>query len=342
MTRPNDRKSFAVLPHLAEGHETVRLLLLLPLLAGALWLVPAPATAQDTTSIVLQRRIYSTAPTRDGEMELVIDLYRPVDRPPRGAVVLMHGGGFTDNYVDIGENKIYGQALAQRGYLGAAIQYRLDRDAPVVDGWARAYALAVGGLDDPRLVGAIKRYGSDFADAVAAGAVDMIAAVEWLRDHAGELGFDPDHIALFGASAGGITALTTTYAMELYGEEDLDVAGVIDLRGFLLRADTAGNPFDPDEPPLLMLHGEDDESVPLRDAEEVFRLAREAGTPVELYTSEWHGHDLQGTGLLPLRVSPGETVLDHIDAFLEAAFAGESLTSESLRQSLLQKQPTQP
>ena len=310
-------------------------------LAGLL-LAPVGAAAQshpvrdpDTTSVLLQRRVYAMAPTGAGERELVVDLYRPVSGPPKGAVVIAHGGGFEDSYVDVGENKVYGQTLAQRGYLGAAIAYRSVEDDPVVQGWAEGYARMVRELGDPRVEGAIERFGTGFPDAVAAGAVDLIAAVEWLRSRAGELGFDPQDVALFGASAGGISSLTAAYAMELYGEEPLEVAGVIELRAVLLKADTADNPFEPDEPPLLMFHGEQDRSFALSEAEAVFRLAGEGGTPVEFHTAPDRGHELGTRGLLALRTQDGGTVLDRIDAFLEAAFAGEGAVRPGARSRLL-------
>lgn len=315
-------------------NNTLPLLLSLLFLSGLLS-VPVAGAGQDTTTVALQRRVYAVAPTRAaGDRELVVDLYRPLEGPVKGAVVIMHGGGFTDSYVDIGENKIYGQALAQRGYLGAAIAYRSVKDAPILEGWARDYAEMVRNLVDPRLDAAIEASGPAYPDAVAAGGADLVMAVRWLRNHADELDFDPERIAVFGASSGSVSAFTTVYAMELYGEATLDVAGVIDLRGMLLRPDTTVNPFEPDDPPLLMLHGELDRAFPLPEVETVFGLAREAGTRVALYTSPEHGHELGGRELLELRVDGGETVLDRMDGFLEACFEGEAATGASRRGQL--------
>lgn len=300
-------------------------------------LLPSGVEGQDATDTraPVEKVVYSVAPTRSGEKELAMDLYRPGATPPRGAVVLMHGGGFTSGSRDIGENRAYGEALAHRGYLAAAISYRLHADGPVVSGWAEDYSRAVRRLEDPRVVGLVRQLGPTFTDAVAAAAVDEIAAVDWLRRHAAELGIDPDRIALFGASAGAITGLTTAYALHLYGREPLDVACVIDLRGLLLRPESAGNPFGHGAPPLLILHGEADRRIPPSEAEEVFHLAKEAGVPVELYTAPGYGHDLGGAALLHLKLDPETTVLDRIDAFLNAAFAGEPVPARSLRGRLL-------
>lgn len=300
-----------------------------------LLLLAAGVDAQDTTGVpyTVQQEVYSAAPTRDGDMKLVMDIYRPRGRPAEGAVILMHGGGFTGGSREIEENRVYGRALASRGYLAAAISYRLLGDAPVVRGWAKEYSRKVARIGNPRLAAALEERGPGFTDAVAAAGVDLAAAVRWLRRHAPGLRFDPDDIALFGASAGAISALTVTYAMELYGAAPPDVACVIALRGLLLRPGSVENPFDEGDPPLMILHGEEDRRALLSDAEEVFRLAREAGAPVELYTAPEFGHELGGAALLGLRVDRRSAVLDRLDAFLEAAFAGE-VAARSLRRRL--------
>ncbi|MDX1660773.1 MAG: DUF3500 domain-containing protein [Gemmatimonadota bacterium] len=268
----------------------------------------------------LRPEVYRVAPTRDGETPLAMDLYLPADRPAKGAVVLIHGGSFVTGSREIEENVAYGTALAERGYVAASISYRLHGDRPVVDGWARRYSRWVGGLDDPRMASALERFGREWTDAVAAASEDVVAAVEWLRERAGELGYAPDDVALFGASAGAIASLTAVYAREAYGSEDLDVAGVIALRALFLRPPGEANPFEPDDPPLLIFHGEADRRVPLADAESLFELAREAGLAVEIQTAPGYGHELGGEALLGLRLDSGGSVLDRIDAFLERAF----------------------
>jgi acetyl esterase/lipase len=273
--------------------------------------------------VVVRQKTYATGPTRQGDVVLEMDLYDVPGRRPKGAVILVHGGAFTTGHRELPENRAYGEALARRGYVAAAISYRLLGDGPVVDGWAARYARMVSRHPHPRTAGAVQQLGPGFADAVAAAAVDLQAAVGWLRERADRLGFDPSHIAVFGASAGAITALTTAYDMEAYGAEDLDVAAVINLRGRLLAEESGSIPFGGSDPPLMILHGESDDRIYLAEAEAVFRLAREGGTHVEFYTAQGYGHDLGGIELLQLRVSEHENVLDRIDAFLQGAFSGE-------------------
>jgi acetyl esterase/lipase len=317
---------------------TLRACIALVLIAQAfsLAIAKSPARAQVANTSEPERRVYAAAQTQRGDLQLVADLYRPREGPVKGAIVIIHGGGFATGDPVSDENRAYGISLAERGYVAAAISYRLIGDQPTIDGWAEAYSRMVRGYSDPRMAAAIERLGPGFPDAVAAAAVDLVTAIRWLRSHADELGFQPQDVAMFGASAGAISALTTAYNMDLFGAQDLQVAAVIDLRGLLLNPRDAPNPFEQRDAPLLILHGEGDQRVPLSDAETVFQLASEAGTPVEFYTAPGMGHELGGVELLDLRVEDGRTVLDKIDAFVESAFDGTIATQRTVRGRLLQ------
>lgn len=264
-----------------------------------------------------------------------MDLYVPRDRPIRGAVVLMHGGSFVSGSRGLDENRAYGGALARRGFLVAAVSYRLLGDLPRVGGWAREYSRSVLRSETRLLREAIDRHGPEWTQAVAAAAEDLISAVVWLRDHASEFGLDPSDVALFGASAGAITSLTVAYALDEYGGPDLELAGVVSLRGLLLRPGHAGDLFEGAGPPLLILHGEADRRVPLAEAESLFRMAKDAKLPVELYTAPGAGHELGGDALLRMKLDQRRTVLDRLDGFLERVFSDEARPRSSLRGRLL-------
>lgn len=312
-------------------------------IAAAAACIALPGTARSQGTVVpvtIRTEQYAIGRTHTGEKPMLVDLYRIPGAPLKGAVILIHGGAFSTAHREIAENRQYGEALARRGYLAAAISYRLHGDGPVVDGWANAYADIVRNSSDPRLTELIQRLGPTYPDAVAAAAVDLVAAVRWLREHANRLDLDPQHIALFGASAGGITALTGAYNMGAFGDMNLDVAAVIDLRALMLRDRSRGNPFEAQGPPLMILHGEDDQRVPLSDAEAVFDLAKQGGTAVEFYTVPGFGHELGGTTLLELRLSSRESVLDRMDGFLTGAFA-RTVPKRSIRGRLLRTDSTQ-
>ena len=108
--------------------------------------------------------VYSRAADKD----LLLDLYRPVK--PDGllpVVIWVFGGAFRMGSKDDGQT---GTAtwLANEGYAVAAFNYRLSQVATF-----------------------------------PAQIQDCKAAVRFLRSHAGGYGLDPDHIAAWGASAGG-------------------------------------------------------------------------------------------------------------------------------------------
>jgi acetyl esterase/lipase len=104
---------------------------------------------------------------RYGERALKLDLYRPKRQAGLlPAVVIVHGGGWING--DKTKFRGLAQRLAERGYVTAAIEYRLAGEAK-------------------------------FPAAVH----DCNAAVRWLRANADTYGIDPQHIGAVGGSAGG-------------------------------------------------------------------------------------------------------------------------------------------
>jgi acetyl esterase/lipase len=98
---------------------------------------------------------------------LVGDLYSPKGLDEAPVLVCVHGGGW-----QIGDRKFYthwGRYLAGNGYAAFAIEYRLSKPGA-----------------------------GSYPDAVH----DVMAAVRHVRARAGELGVDPERIALMGDSAG--------------------------------------------------------------------------------------------------------------------------------------------
>jgi acetyl esterase/lipase len=263
---------------------------------------------------------YTLAETAEGPKPLMVDLYLPAGSSRKGAVLLVHGGSFITGSRDIDENRVYGTMLAERGYVGAAISYRLMGDGPVIHGWARNYARAIRESRDPWIQAGLAQLGPDIPEAIAASAEDVSAAVEFLREHADELGFDPDNIALFGASAGTISALTVAYAMDEYGGSGARPHAVVALRGMLPTPGPDVDPLSAGDPPVLILHGEADERLPVSYAESLFEQARRADVHAELFTAPGAGHELGGRMLLGMHTQTDETVLDKIDAFLSMAF----------------------
>lgn len=108
---------------------------------------------------------------------------------------------------------------------------------------------------------------------IAESFVDVAKAITYLKNHRDELDFDPNQIYLVGHSAGGIIALhsifSTNTELEKYvkgnnfdfsGYERPDVQGAVSISGALM----SGHYDDKDvsNTPVLLFHGDKDETVP--------------------------------------------------------------------------------
>lgn len=124
---------------------------------------------------------------RLGEDCLSVSVWTPgLDDARRPVLVWIHGGGFL---IGAGSTPMYnGRVLASQGdAVVVTINYRLG---------ALGYAH----------LGAI--FGEEFAQSTNLGVRDQIAALEWVRDHIGRFGGDPDNVTVFGQSAGAMSTCT--------------------------------------------------------------------------------------------------------------------------------------
>jgi acetyl esterase/lipase len=227
---------------------------------------------------------FRVARNEGGEDEsLALDVYAPSDASSKtGAAILwLHGGGFKpvctkeQSYI-----VALSTAYARKGYVSVASEYRRRREP------ARDRAGAVG-------------------DAVEDGA----AALAWIVEHAGAYGIDPARIAIAGGSAGGmlVTALLCAYAdIRKRTTVPADLVAFINLwgspaRGALPEHIPAGLP------PVLLVHGTDDELVPYTNAENLHRVLTDAGVRADLFTIPSAGHT---------PVGHMEDIISRIDEFL--------------------------
>ncbi len=190
----------------------------------------------------------------------------------RASIVFFFGGGWIGGT----PTQFYPQSryLASRGMVAVSAQYRTRNS-----------------------------HGTSPIECVADGK----SAVRWMRQHAAELGIDPNRIAAGGGSAGGHVAATTGVIDGLDEQtDDLAVSSkpnamvlfnpATDIAKHQLWGARApeGSPLqhvDKDDPPAIVFHGRADKTVPYATAAAFCDAMRDAGNRCELigYGNRPHG-----------------------------------------------------
>ncbi len=232
-----------------------------------------------------------------GGKKLLMDYFYPAKHNGRmPAVIWIHGGGWSSHDL----TRIYRPEkelaeLAKLGFFCASIDYRLLDEAPF-----------------------------------PAQIQDCKCAVRFLRAHAAELGIDPEHIGVWGESAGGhlaallavsngveefegdggwqdcssdVQAAVPWYAPcnlwechQATGQEEsiftalMGCASGTEAFERKIRAASPSYYIDRALPPMLLMHGDRDSIVPYAQSEDFCRAARAAGNPVRLITVHDQGH----------------------------------------------------
>lgn len=244
--------------------------------AGLIW-----AYGQDPLSATTQENVtYGYA----GGTRLQLDVYEPAETgSSRAAVILIHGGGWTD--LDKSTMRPMARFLARAGFVCFSVDYRLFRDGK--NTWPAQ-------LDD------VQR------------------TVRWVRANATTYGVDPDRLAAYGHSAGAqLAALlgmedTRDNSDPALARFSSKVRAVVDTSGptdftqeaagegaaFLTRflgGSYASNPqawrsaspvfhVTAHSAPFLIIHGTLDQDVPLSQAQLLYKRLRAVGVPAKLIT----------------------------------------------------------
>jgi para-nitrobenzyl esterase len=139
---------------------------------------PLPASNWDYTHACE----WATLPGGEGEDCLVLNVYTPglKDGGKRAVLFSIHGGGYTSG---TSHNPVFdGTALARRGdVVVVTVNHRLG---------------ALGYLD-------LSEFAPEFASSSVVGLMDLVAALEWVRDNIENFGGDPARVFIFGQSGGG-------------------------------------------------------------------------------------------------------------------------------------------
>lgn len=237
----------------------------------------------------------------DRTLGLDLDIYYP-PRAATGApvVVFFYGGRWSLN--DKSEFKFVGQALTSRGFVVVVPNVRKYPDV---------------------------RF-PDFVD-------DAARAVRWARENTPTYGGDPDKLFVMGHSSGAhiaaMLALNEAYLKKAGGSRTW-LRGMIGLAGaydFMpITAPDLRDMFGPvdrfqysqpvfytdgQNPPLLLIHGRNDDVLPVSNTENLARTVAKAGGAVETVIYESLSHNMI-IGSLASYLRGRADVLDNIEEFV--------------------------
>lgn len=143
---------------------------------------------------------------------------------------------------------------------------------------------------------------------------DIQASLGYLREHAQELNVDPGRIGAWGESPGGhlvsLAALKEPGALqavaELYGPTDFLSKDTTTAQGLQYVHNLVGGQqawlgpaspvtyANPQAPPFLIMHGQDDSFVPFTQARRLEQALKAVNAPVELVAVQHANHGFRG------------------------------------------------
>jgi acetyl esterase/lipase len=238
---------------------------------------PAPGSeGARQAEVAVGSRVYNvTVPT--------LTVFRP--KPGAGtdaAVIIAPGGGFVRLAMD-GEGYAVARYLADRGITAIVLKYRTD-ETPA-DRIPRA--IAPGAAAGPTLESAPARSPAPRpAPNTSVGAhqavADGMAAVRFVRAHAGAWGVSPSRVGFVGFSAGAFVAMELAL--------DRDPASRPDFVGAIYAPRPADMMVPADAPPLFLAVAADDETVHVAPSLSIFQDWLAAGRSAELHVFESGKH----------------------------------------------------
>ena len=232
---------------------------------------------------IRENEIFGTGGGRDLSCDVFLP---PSDGKNRIGILLIHGGAWMQG--DKSQLRAYGVQLARYGFVTVCSEYRLSGEAP----WP-------------------------------AQIHDCKAALRWMRANANSLGIDPDRIAVSGNSAGahlalllagtpnesefegegGNADLTTSVnaVVAIYPPTRLKGGDQLDTAIGLLFGDPKVSQAVQDRaspmtwsqqnfPPTMLVHGNNDEIVPVSETLNMYDQLRKDGAKVEMHIYEGAPH----------------------------------------------------
>lgn len=214
------------------------------------------------------------------------DLYHATEDTltSRPLIIWMHGGGFKFGSKKASGIRIWSRSFARRGFVCAAVNYRLSKKNPL-----RKFNALVQGCYD--------------------AVQDVTQAIEFFKRNAGEYRIDTNRIILAGNSAGAMIALQAAYSSNselalLVNSTDSalltlrnrnNISAVINLWGALFDTSWLRNA----KVPIVSVHARKDRIVPYKHNGSLYgsfivhQKADSLNIPNRLKTYERYGHELQ-------------------------------------------------
>lgn len=269
--------------------SSCRILIMLSLMACS---VPGTSAFADDTASITNDVIYGH---KDG-LALTFDVHRPAN-PNGAAVIFINSGGHKSPSYDLG---------------GAYSQSDLDKfesHKPLLEAGFVIFDL---------------RHGSNPRFSIPEIASDVHQGVRFIRRHAKDFGVDPERLGVWGHSAGGHLALLTglnpgaaTAGPSEAIESDrvsaiVALAPLTDLARLMAPYPTEGRSGPPgmdfgterfpefsplffassDDPPTLLIHGDEDNLVPISQSQLMRSALEDASVDVDLLVISGAGHGL--------------------------------------------------
>ena len=250
-------------------------------------------------------------------VELRLDLFEPQGAPAsRPALVIIHGGGFSGGSRTQAELRSFAEYFTSRGWVSISIDYRLAGDRGTLPSqWVQYVRDKVPAASQGQ------------AAALYPAARDAKAAVRWLYANAATYQINTDYVTAMGGSAGAYLAIVLgvtdpeDFRDEVPASADPTLASthldqpsrvrtVIDHWGGLdhlriLEALDGRSRFDLRDPPMSIVHGTADPTVPFAEAEALRDAYVSTGVAFDF-------HPLEGVGHGPWTATVGGLTLEEL------------------------------
>lgn len=179
----------------------------------------------------------------------------PGDGGKRPVMVWLHGGGFSTGTAN--EAGFDGENLSREGdVVVVGVNHRLN---------------AFGFLD-------LSAYGDKYQYSANVGILDIVDALEWVRDNIEAFGGDPDNVTVFGQSGGGakvLALMSSPYAKGLFGKGIVQ-SGATETMGVIFNSHEASTALTENLLNILGITPENIEDIQTVSVDELQEAASQA------------------------------------------------------------------